>query len=538
MTTPIWLASPPEVHSALLSSGPGPGPLLASAAEWSSLSITYAEAAEELSALLAGVQANAWEGPSALAYTAANAPYLAWLMQASADSAAMAAQQQAAAAAYTTALASMPTLAELAVNHATHAVLTATNFFGINAIPIAVNEADYMRMWIQAATVMGTYQAVATAAVAAVPQTPPAPQIVKSHGAQAAQWFPSPPDWQKLILEFLNYIGYTAFYNNVIQPIINWIASIPFLQTLFAFDPALLILMDPLTYLSPLNIAFALGYPMDIATYVALLSETFSFIAADLAAAFATGNPVTIGLTILAVTVEAIGTIITDTVALLKTLLEETLVVMLPAILPLVATAAPLAAGAALVPIGAKVLALAAVPPLPVPTPVTPPLAAFGPNVPTPPSPGPGPSSAPLPATAPAATPGAPPPTSATPPVTGTGMEAYGYLVGGLDADAKRAAGTGARKKAPEPDSAATQAEAAAPLEPAGAPRRRRAKAKLIGRGHEYADLQSDAEAASDQGAGDARPAGLVAVARNAFETTRVPMIPSSWETGERRPAN
>ncbi|WP_085111333.1 PPE family protein [Mycolicibacillus trivialis] len=533
MTAPVWMASPPEVWSTLLSSGPGPAALQVAAAQWQALSVQYTEVAQELTALVSGVEAGSWQGDSAARYAAAHLPFLAWLAQAGAHSAAAAAQHEAAAVAYTGALAAMPTMPELVANHTLHATLIATNFFGINTIPIAVNEADYLRMWVQAALTMTGYQTASTAAVAATPKTAPAPMIMKSdmpdmagenggamsggdsNGGKPPMWWmmgdhipQTPEDWyHALFPPQFNPFDPNSF--GMMYPSLEkFLPRIGEMFTAYSGDPAQLV-----------QAMFFLG-----AQFIVHRTLFLTWIVLN--------NPAMLGTFISANPIYSVG-------------------LAAGAVAPV--AAAPAAAGGF-----AGLAGLAGIPQPPAPA--VAPVAPMPPPPATPPVPAGlhAPVTPPAPATAPAPPPGAPaapPPAAGSPPAPVLGPEGamsaqnaiYPHLATAVTARSETAARR--KKQVPHDDTADTPAPAVEPAREAEKVRRqRRKKMSMLGRGYEYMDLEPEADsatAASQHGAGpigfagtaatDVAPqaSGLATLAVDSFrDSPETPMMPGTWHPG------
>ncbi|AEF35287.1 MULTISPECIES: PPE family protein [Mycobacteriaceae] len=181
---------PPEVISTQMYTGPGSGPLLASAAAWDALSGQLNAFALGYSTTLTGLQDEGWTGASSQAMLAAAAPYIAWVSQTATQAEHAATQSRAAAAAYESARAATVPPAVVTTNRTQLANLVATNIFGQNTALISALEAAYAQMWAQDAAAMHGYATTAYTATQLAPFQEP-PQTTNSAAAASQALAPA-----------------------------------------------------------------------------------------------------------------------------------------------------------------------------------------------------------------------------------------------------------------------------------------------------------------------------------------------------------
>ncbi|ORW05033.1 PPE family protein [Mycobacterium kyorinense] len=174
-------ALPPEVNSARMYAGPGPGPLMAAASAWDALAAQLELYAGSYASVIAGLQGESWSGDASVAMASAAAPYVEWATGTAVKAEQAANQARAAAAAYEAAFAATVPPMAVTANRIQLATLVATNFFGQNTPAIAATEIAYGEMWAQDAAAMYGYAACSSAATTLTPFSPP-PQTTNPAG--------------------------------------------------------------------------------------------------------------------------------------------------------------------------------------------------------------------------------------------------------------------------------------------------------------------------------------------------------------------
>jgi PPE-repeat protein len=166
-------ATPPEINSARMYSGPGSAPLRTASAAWNLLAAELEQAATGYQSTIDTLADDEWRGPTSASMVAAVDPYITWMNTTAAKAGHTAAQASAAATAYETAYAMTVPPTAVTTNRAQLMMLVATNVVGQNTPAIAANEALYGEMWAQDAAAMYGYAGSSASAATVQPLTPP-----------------------------------------------------------------------------------------------------------------------------------------------------------------------------------------------------------------------------------------------------------------------------------------------------------------------------------------------------------------------------
>lgn len=182
---------PPEINSALMFAGAGPGPMLAAASAWTGLAGDLGSAAASFSAVTSQLATGSWQGPASAAMTGVAASYARWLTTAAAQAEQAAGQAQAAVSAFEAALAATVHPGAVSANRGRLRSLVASNLLGQNAPAIAAVEAVYEQMWAaDVAAMLGYHGEASAVALSLTPFTPSPSAAATPGGAVIIAGFP------------------------------------------------------------------------------------------------------------------------------------------------------------------------------------------------------------------------------------------------------------------------------------------------------------------------------------------------------------